>query len=93
MVENKKRMYFVSEATAQNVLDACPNNEWKLIFALARYGGFRCPSEVLALTWGDILWDQDRFIVRCVKTEHRAGHEMRIVPIFPEATAVSRYGI
>jgi integrase len=55
-----------------------------LIFALSRYGGLRCPSEHLALTWGDVNWDRDRFTVRSPKTEHHEGHEERIVPLFPE---------
>ncbi len=28
--------------------------QWRLIFALSRYGGLRCPSEHLALRWGHI---------------------------------------
>jgi hypothetical protein len=35
------------------VLEACPNAEWRLIFALSRFGGLRCPSEHLVLTWAD----------------------------------------
>ena len=46
------RDYFVSRAEAQAVLNACPDAEWKLIFALSRYGGLRCPSEHLALRFG-----------------------------------------
>ena len=34
-----------------------------LIFALARYGGLRIPSELFGLKWDDILWDSGRFIV------------------------------
>lgn len=80
----RSRDYFISREEADKVLKACPSLEWRLIFALARYGGLRCPTEVLALRWGDILWDQKRFIVRSIKTEHHEGHEMRITPLFPE---------
>ena len=45
-----------------------------MVIALARYGGLR---------WSDILWDEDRFVVRSPKTEH-FGKGSRIVPIFPE---------
>jgi len=76
--ENKERMYFVTEAEARLVLDACPALNWRVIFALCRYGGLRCPSELVALKWGDVLWDRERFIVRKNKTKKR------IVPLFPE---------
>lgn len=83
-IEVRSRDYFVTRGEATKVLEACPSLEWRLIFALARYGGLRCPSEVLTLRWGDILWDKGRFVVRSSKTEHHEGCETRIVPIFPE---------
>lgn len=83
-VKVRDRDYFVSREEADKVLAACPSSDWRVIFALARYGALRCPSEVLELRWGDILWDQNRFIVRSVKTEHHEGHETRVVPLFPE---------
>jgi hypothetical protein len=58
--------------------------EWKLLFALSRYGGLRCPSEHLALTWADIDWERDRIRVRSPKTEHHEGKDHRIIPLFPE---------
>jgi integrase len=60
------------------VIDACPDAEWRLIFALSRFGGLRCPSEHLALTWPDVDWERDRFRVDSSKTG------LRWVPIFPE---------
>lgn len=78
------RFHFVSRKDAQAVLDACPDAQWRLIFALCRYGGLRCPSEVLALRWGDIDWEHDRFTVHASKTEHHDGGGIRLVPIFPE---------
>jgi len=55
-----------------------------LIFALSRYGGLRCPSEHLALTWQDVDWERGRMLVRSPKTAHHEGHESRLVPSFPE---------
>jgi integrase len=81
---NKSREYFVNQTDAAKVLAASPDAEWRLIFALARYGGLRCPSEILALRWEDVHWDKDRFLVHSSKTEHHPGHESRWVPIFPE---------
>ena len=78
------RFYFVTSQEAQAVLDGCPDAEWRLIFALCRYGGLRCPSEVLGLKWEDIDWERSRFTVRSSKTEHHVGGGIRQVPIFPE---------
>lgn len=77
-VEVRERQYFVSREEAVQVLDACPSLEWRLIFALCRFGGLRCPSELLVLRWGDVLWDKSRFVVDSQKTG------LRVVPIFGE---------
>ena len=79
---NRQRDYFVTQQEAQKVLDA--DAEWRLIFALSRVGGLRCPSEHLALTWGDIHLAEGRFTVHSPKTEHHPGGESRQVPLFPE---------
>jgi integrase len=81
---NPDRLYFVTMSDALKVLDACPDTQMKLIFALARFGGLRCPSEHLALRWSDVNWEKDRFTVRSPKTEHHEGKAFRLVPIFPE---------
>jgi len=81
---NRDRMHFVTVDVARKVLDACPSIEWKLIFALARWGGLRTPSETLALRWGDVLWDSGRIRVPVPKLEHHEGHGERWLPIFPE---------
>ncbi len=81
---NKSRDYFVSRAEAASVLAACPDHEWRLIFALARFGGLRTPSETLGLRWGDVDWARGRMLVRSPKTEQHEGKDSRLVPIFPE---------
>ena len=81
---NKEKERFTTEAEAQKILEACPDAEWRLIFSLCRYGGLRCPSEVLLLKWADILWDSSRIVVNSPKTEHHKGHEQRLLPMFPE---------
>jgi integrase len=81
---NKTRDRFVTPDEAQKVLDACPNAQWRLLFALSRFGGLRCPSEHAALRWADIDWKNNRFTVHSCKTEHHEGHESRVVPIFAE---------
>ena len=81
---NPRRFYFVSREEAQAVLDACPSVPWRLVFALCRYAGLRCASEVAGLRWADVNWEKARFTVRATKTEHHDGAGERIVPIFPE---------
>jgi len=82
--ENRKRSYFVTRTEAEAVLEACPDARWRLVFALCRYGGLRCPSEVARLKWADVNWDRARFTVHASKTEHHADGGVRVVPIFPE---------
>ena len=45
---NRKRDYFLTREDAAKITDACPDHEGRLIFALSRYVGLRCPSEHLA---------------------------------------------
>jgi hypothetical protein len=80
----KDRQRFVTREETALVLAACPNHHWKSIVALARYGGLRCPSEVLSLRWQDVLWDAERIVVTSPKTEHHAGKASRTIPLFPE---------
>lgn len=81
---NTSRFYFVTRDEADKVLEACPDSQWRLLFALGRYGGLRCPSEHLSLRWGDVDWERGRIEVRSPKTEHHAGGESRMIPLFPE---------
>ncbi|MFM8572597.1 MAG: tyrosine-type recombinase/integrase, partial [Pirellula sp.] len=74
---------FVTQEETTKLLDACPNHHWRTIIALARYGGLRCPSEVLSLRWQDIDWDKQRINVPSPKTAHH-GKESRMIPLFPE---------
>ncbi len=83
VVANRERFHFVTDAEIEAVLDACSDVEWRAIFALARYGGLRVPSEVLLLCWGDINWEMQRFTVRSPKTAGQ-GKASRSVPLFPQ---------
>src|SRR4029077_7758246 len=49
---NTSREFFVTREATDKVIAACPDAEWRLIVALSRYGGLRCPSEHLSLRWG-----------------------------------------
>lgn len=81
---NKARQFFVTRDIAEKVLAECPDPEWRLLFALSRFGGLRCPSEHLALRWTDVDWEHGRVTVRSPKTEHLEGGDCRVIPLFPE---------
>jgi integrase len=78
---NRKRDFFVDRNAAATVLDACPDHDWRLIFGLARFGGFRV-CELLNVEWGDVLWDQNKIRNNSPKTG------LRFVPIFPELAPI-----
>ena len=51
---NENRKHFVSREVIGIVIDACPNADWRLLVALARFGGLRNSSETMALEWKDV---------------------------------------
>jgi integrase len=75
---NRSRDYFVTRKESEAVLGACPDNQWRLLFAFCRFGGMRCPSEPLTIRWGDVDWEHDRIHIDSPKTGPRD------IPIFPE---------
>lgn len=81
---SEEREYFITRAEAAAVLAACPDGEWRLIFALSRFGGLRCPSEHFGLRRCDVDWQGQTFTVHSPKTEHHPKGVKRVVPIFPE---------
>jgi integrase len=81
---NRARAVFVPREDIHCLMDHCPDAQWRLIIALSRYGGLRCPSETLALRWADVDWEHGRMLVRSTKTEHQDGGHARRCPIFPE---------
>lgn len=85
---NQDRKYYLTPEDAHKLIEAAPDADWRCIIALARFGGLRCPSEVLGVQWGDIDWDQGRMLVRSPKTERHIGKAERIIPLFPELRSV-----
>jgi integrase len=78
-----ERRHYVSPADAERIIAAC-NPTWRVIVALARYGGLRCPSEVLSLKWEHVNFETGRMTVPSCKTEHHPGRAYRVCPIFAE---------
>ena len=81
---NPDRAFYVTVETIRAILAVCPDDQWRAIVALSRFAGLRCPSEIVALRWGDVNWERGRLMVRSVKTEGHEGHAVRVVPIAPE---------
>jgi integrase len=81
---NPERRVFVPAELVVKVLEGIPDPQWRLMIALARWGGLRCPSEVLALTWRDVDFESKRLIIRASKTEHHDDGGIRIMPMFAE---------
>lgn len=78
------RKAFISRDATAKLLVACPDANWRTMIALARYGGLRCPSEVLSLRLSDIDWAAGRIVVQSPKTEHHPGRATRTIPLFRE---------
>ncbi len=88
--ETRERFYFLTQGDALKVLEACPDSEWRTIFALCRWGGLRCPSEVLRLEWQDIDFKKEQFTIHAPKTERHENGGIRVSPLWPEIATVLR---
>lgn len=81
---NPDRSYYVDAESIRAILEVCPDDQWRAVVALSRFAGLRCPSEIVALRWGDVNWERGRMMVRSPKTAGHEGHAVRVVPIAPE---------
>ncbi len=62
------------------ILDACPNDGYRGLFALCRWAGLR-RDEARQLRWGDVLWNTNRITVNArVKNATTKWHK-RVCPI------------
>ncbi len=82
------RSRFITREETAKIMEVCPNLDWRLIVCLSRFGGLRCPSEVLSLRWQDIDWAADKATVTSPKTEHHPGKDTRVIPLFPELRSI-----
>ncbi len=78
----KRQEFFVTQEIATAVLDACPGDNWRLYFALARFGGLRVPSETRNLRWSDVNWDRGKIRIQSQKTARHEGKAERFIPLF-----------
>ena len=61
-----------------------PRDAWRTIIALSRFGGLRCPSEVLSVEWRHVDWERGRITVPSPKTDRYDGKESRAIPLFED---------
>ena len=80
LVLNRSRDFYLSRTNAMKIMEACPDNQWRLIFALWRFAALR-KMEIFQLRWEHVLWDQGRMLVTIPKTKHHEGKDIRFVPI------------
>ena len=81
-INQQDRQQFITTTEIDRILAVC-NPTWRTIVVLCRYGGLRCPSEVLSLRWDGVNWETDRVVVHSPKTT-RHGKSSRVIPLFPE---------
>jgi len=77
------RRQFVGRDVMARLL-AVADPTWRTIIALSRYGGLRCPSEVLSLEWRHIDFETGRIHVPSPKTSSYCGKATREIPLFEE---------
>jgi integrase len=75
------RQRFIDPESVQKLLGVA-NPIWRTIIALSRFGGLRCPSEVLSIEWRHIDWERNRITVPSPKTERYDGKASRSIPLF-----------
>lgn len=85
---NPDRWAYVERQAIERVIEACPDDQWRAVFALARFAGLRCPSEAALLRWGDVNWEKSRIVVRSPKTRGHEGKGSRVVPMDPALRSI-----
>ncbi|WP_145207226.1 phage integrase SAM-like domain-containing protein [Stieleria magnilauensis] len=75
---NDERLFMVPAKWIEKCIQNAPCEDWRIILALARYGGLRS-HEARIQRWADIDIENERMTIRSNKTP-----PMRSCPIFPE---------
>lgn len=86
---NAARNVYVPAADVLKVIEACPDVEWKLLLALARFGGVRVPSEIREMKWENLLPGR-KLLILSPKTEHHEGKDSRLAPISDDLWQIIR---
>lgn len=72
------RQRFIDREAVPKLFDVA-NPTWRIIIALSRYGGLRCPSEVLSLEWRHVDWERGRIALPSPKTDRYDGKATRMI--------------
>lgn len=82
----------IDAADMERILEACPDDGWRAMFALCRWAGLR-QNEARGLRWQDVQWDHPpRLLIRLPEhlQEPDTKHRERTVPIQPRLLAMLR---
>lgn len=82
-IQHEADFIHVSLADLQRIMDACPNDAWRCLFALCRLAGLR-RGEALRLQWNDIDWDQHMIHIMPEGGIEGTKQRRRTVPIVPQ---------
>jgi len=83
-INDETRKRYIKADIVNRVLEYCPSTEWRLIVVLCRWGGLRCPTEVIGLRWKDINWAKPEMIIHSPKTKKSKTKGIRTVPLWPQ---------
>jgi integrase len=75
------RQRYIESADVERLIEAA-HPALRIVLALARFAGLRCPDEVLLLKWEHVNLAVGRMTVTSPKTECHPGKAYRVVPIF-----------
>lgn len=82
--ENPDRLHYVPLETVEAVLQHVDCPQWRLLIALARYAGFRTPSEAQQLRWRDVNFSENTILAHASKKAHDRSGGKRICRLLPE---------
>jgi integrase len=71
--------FYLEKSIADKVLEKCQIPELRVLFALARYGGLRTPTEPISLTWTNVDFTKQRMTFTDSKKK-----KPRTTPLFLE---------
>lgn len=77
-----KRFHFVTLDDLAKILDACPDDGWRAVFALCRRAGLR-RGEALRLTWADVDFGAGTLAIRPEDDIETTKQRFRVVPMDP----------
>ena len=73
---------YVGADVLERILQACPNDSWRAVFALARHAGLRA-NEIESLAWADIDWQARTMTIHPRQHRETTKKRLRVCPIIP----------